>query len=147
MLKAFRFRLYPDKAQAEALSHHLGLSRLAVVLDGSIIANPRHIRGYERKIAVLGRCPSRKKKGSRNRFKAKLKLAGVYERLGDARRDTLHKTSRSLVNRYSLISLENLNIAGMFRNGLRSRLTMLDGERWRICFATKLRVLVAKSYS
>jgi putative transposase len=32
----------------------LGLSKLAVVSDGSIIANPRHIRKYERKIAVLG---------------------------------------------------------------------------------------------
>jgi putative transposase len=91
----------------------LGLSKLAVASDGSIIANPHHIKKCERKIALLGRRLARKKKGSRNRFKAKLKLARAYEKLGNSRLDFLHKTSCSLVNRYSLISLENLNIKGM----------------------------------
>ena len=91
----------------------LGLSKLAVASDGSIIPNPRHFKKYERKIALLGRRLSRKKKGSRNRFKAKVQLARAYEKLGNARNDFLHKTSHSLVNRYSLISLENLNIKGM----------------------------------
>jgi putative transposase len=91
----------------------LGLSKLAVVSDSSVISNPRHIKKYEVKIAVLGRRLSRKKKGSRNRFKAKVRLARAYEKLGNTRLDFLHKTSCSLVNRYSVISLENLNIKGM----------------------------------
>lgn len=91
----------------------LGLSKLAVVSDGSIIANPRHIKKYECKIAVLGRVLSEKKKGSHNRAKAKVKLARAYEKLGNSRLDFLHKASYSLVNRYSVISLENLNIKGM----------------------------------
>ena len=91
----------------------LGLSKFAVASDSSIIANPRHIKKYERKIALLGRQLSRKKKGSRNRFKAKIKLARAYEKLGNSRLDFLHKTSRNLVNKYSLVSLENLNIKGM----------------------------------
>ena len=99
--------------QGSSVGVDLGLSKFAVASDGSIIANPRHIKKHERKIALLGKRLSRKKKGSRNRFKAKVKLARAYEKLGNARRDFLHKTSRSLVNRYSLISLENLNIKGM----------------------------------
>jgi len=91
----------------------LGLSKFAVASDGSVIANPRHIKKYERKIALLGRRVSRKKKGGCNRFKAKVKLARAYEKLGNSRRDFLHKTSRSLVNRYRVISLENLNIKSM----------------------------------
>ena len=91
----------------------LGLSKLAVVSDGSIIVNPRHVKKHERRIAVLGRRFSRKKKGSCNRWKAKVKLARAYEKLGNSRLDFLHKTSRNLVNRYSLISLENLNIKSM----------------------------------
>lgn len=91
----------------------LGLSKLAVASDGSIIANPRHIRKYECRIALLGKRLSRKKKGSRNRFKAKVRLARAYEKLGNARRDFLHKTSRRLVCQYGLISLENLNIKSM----------------------------------
>ena len=92
----------------------LGLSKLAVVSDGSIIANPRHARAMnERKIAVLGRRLSKKKKRSHNRVKAKVKLARAYEKLANSRRDFLNKTSCSLVHRYGVISLENLNIMGM----------------------------------
>jgi putative transposase len=91
----------------------LGLSKLAVLSDGSIIANPRHIKKHEQRIAVLGRRLSKKKKGSQNRRKAKVKLARAYEKLANSRLDFLHKTSNSLVHRYSVVSLENLNIKGM----------------------------------
>jgi putative transposase len=91
----------------------LGLSKLATLSDGSVIANPRHIKKRERKIAVLGRRLSKKKKGSQNRRKAKVKLARVYERLANSRLDFLHKTSNSLVHRYSVVSLENLNVKDM----------------------------------
>jgi putative transposase len=90
-----------------------GLSKLAVVSDGSVIANPRHIRKHEQKIAVLGRRLSEKKRGSRNRFKAKVKLARAYEKLANSRLDFLHKISSLLVRKYSIISLENLNIKDM----------------------------------
>jgi putative transposase len=91
----------------------MGLSKLAVVSDGSIITNPRHIKKHERKIALLGRRLSKKKKGSCNRYNAKVKLARAYEKLANSRLDFLHKTSSSLVRKYSMISLENLNIKGM----------------------------------
>ena len=91
----------------------LGLSKLATLSDGSVIANPRHIKKRERKIAVLGRRLSKKKKGSQNRRKAKVKLARVYERLANSRLDFLHKTSLALVRKYSVISLENLNVKDM----------------------------------
>ena len=99
--------------QGEKVGIDLGLSKLAVVSDGSIIANPRHIKKHERKIALLGRRLSKKKKGSCNRYNAKVKLARAYEKLANSRLDFLHKTSSSLVRKYSMISLENLNIKGM----------------------------------
>lgn len=91
----------------------LGLSKLAVCSDGSIIKNPRHIKKHEKKIALLGRKLSRKKKGSKNRTKAKVKLAVAYERLGNARLDFLHKVSHRLVHSYGLIALEKLNVKSM----------------------------------
>ena len=94
----------------------LACLKLAVLSDSSIIANPRYIKRYGWKIAVLGRRLSRKKKGSCNRSKAKVKLARAYEKLANSRRDFLHKTSFDLVNKYSFISLENLNIKGMIQN-------------------------------
>jgi len=97
----------------EKVGIDFGLSKLAVISDGSIIVNPRHIKKHERKIAVLGRRLSKKTKGSQNRAKAKVKLAKAYEKLANSRLDFLHKTSRNLVHKYSVISLENLNIKGM----------------------------------
>jgi putative transposase len=91
----------------------IGLSKLAVVSDGLVIANPHLIKKHQRKIAVLGRRLSKKKKGSLNRVKAKVKLARAYEKLANSRLDFLHKTSSSLVRKYSVISLENLNVKGM----------------------------------
>lgn len=91
----------------------LGLSKLAVCSDGSIIKNPRHFKKHEEKIALLCRRLSCKKKGSKNRVKAKLKLAVAYERLGNVRSDFLHKTSHRLVHSYGLIALEKLNVKGM----------------------------------
>ena len=42
-----------------------------------------------------------------------MKLARVYERLANSRLDFLHKTSLALVRKYSVISLENLNVKDM----------------------------------
>jgi len=104
-------RVEPNNGEKVGID--LGLSKLAVCSDGFIIANPRHFKKYEHRIAVFGKRLSRKKKGSKNRFKAKVKLACAYEKLGNARLDFLHKTSHSLVHKYSVIALENLDVKGM----------------------------------
>ena len=59
---------------------------------------------------------SRKKKGSKNRAKARVKLARIYERVENQRNDFLHKLSRFYVNSYDVIAVENLNVKGMVRN-------------------------------
>jgi IS605 OrfB family transposase len=58
----------------------------------------------------------RKKKGSKNREKARVRLAKAYEKLVNQRNDFLHKLSRFYVENYDLIAVERLNISGMARN-------------------------------
>jgi len=65
---------------------------------------------------VLQHWLSRKRKGSKNREKARVKLAKVYERLVNQRDDFLHKLSRFYVNNYDVICVEKLNIRNMVRN-------------------------------
>jgi len=86
----------------------LGLKNLATLSDGSVIENPRLVRKHEEKVASLSRKLSQKKRGSRNRKKAKMLLAIEHEKLKDTRRDFLHRLSRNLVNSYSFIALEDL---------------------------------------
>jgi len=86
----------------------LGLKNLATLSDGSVVENPRLVKKHEEKVASLSRKLSQKKKGSRNRKKAKMLLAIEHEKLKDTRRDFLHRLSRNLVNSYSFIALEDL---------------------------------------
>ncbi len=86
----------------------LGLRNFAVLSNGNIIKNPRHTKNYEEKLAFFQRRFSRKVKGSRNRLKARLKVARLHGKVTNTRLDFLHKTSTSLVCSYSLIALEAL---------------------------------------
>jgi len=86
----------------------LGLKTLATLSNGIKISNPRHIGKHQEKIAFLQRISDKKKKGSKNRRKARSKVAAEFEKLKNTRRNFLHKLSRNLVNSYSFIALEDL---------------------------------------
>jgi putative transposase len=83
-----------------------------------VIENPRHLKKAEERLKQRYRSLSRTQKGSSNRRKARLRLGRAFERLTDARRDFLHKLSRNLVDKYSLLALENLNVADMAKGFL-----------------------------
>ena len=91
----------------------LGLQTFATLSDGNKIANPRHIRKYEERLAFLQKRLWRKSRGSRNRRKAKLKFARMYEKMKNSRHDFLHKTSKRISDSYSLIALEDLSCQEM----------------------------------
>ncbi len=91
----------------------LGLKSFATLSDGRIIQNPRHLKRHGEKLAFLQRELSKKMKGSRNRQKAKLKVARAYENMANARHDFLHKAANSLLSSYSLIALEQLQAQKM----------------------------------
>jgi putative transposase len=86
----------------------LGLKTFATLSNGTKINNPRHVKKYEDKLSFLQRGLSNKKKGSRNRWKQKQKVARLHEKVSNTRADFQHKLSHQLVNSYSLIALEKL---------------------------------------
>jgi len=86
----------------------LGTMRLATLSDGTIIKNPKHFKKLEDKLASAQAFLSKKKKGSKNRRKARFKVARIHEKIANTRLDWLHKTANSLLSKYSLIALEEL---------------------------------------
>ncbi|GAA2577127.1 hypothetical protein GCM10010435_61610 [Winogradskya consettensis] len=74
-----------------------GLTHLITLSTGEKVANPRHERADRQRLARAQRELSRKDKGSKNRAKARLTVARVHARIGDRRRDTLHKLTTRLV--------------------------------------------------
>ena len=58
----------------------------------------------------------RKCKNSKNREKAKIKLARLEEHIANCRKDWIEKETLRLVNSYQLIGIENLSIQGMMKS-------------------------------
>lgn len=94
----------------------VGISHFAITSDGEKFANQKLIKKHEQKLAKLQRRLSKKKKGSKNRLKAKLKVAKLHAKIADTRKDYLHKTSTKLINENQVICLEDLNVSGMVKN-------------------------------
>jgi len=94
----------------------VGLSSLVTLSSGEKIEPPEYLRMSEKRLSKEQIRLSRKKKGSENRNKQKIKVARVYRRIRNQRKDFAHKTSRKLVNTYDLIAFEKLNIRGMVQN-------------------------------
>lgn len=90
----------------------------AVALSNGDRLNPSDFFDVQKKQKAIVRAQrnlSRKTKGSANRGKAKLKLARAHRRLADAKRDWLHQVTTDLVRDFDVLSIEDLNVAGMTR--------------------------------
>ena len=99
-----------------ALGVDVGIKSLAVLSDGTKIANPKKLRCRLRHLRRLARGLSRKKKGSGRWRRAQRKIARLHAKIGDARRDVLHQATTSIICRAGLIAIEDLNVIGMMRN-------------------------------
>lgn len=104
----------PETGKAVGLD--MGVKHFLSDSIGRQIENPKF---YEKSLARLRathRILSRKEKTSKNRAKARVRLARVYERLVNQRDDFLHKLSRCHVNTYDVTAVEDLNVRSMVRN-------------------------------
>ena len=72
---------------------------------------------------------ARKKKGSANRRKARLRLARLHATIGNVRGDYLHKLSTNIVRTFQIIGIEDLNVRGLSRNRCLARSIMDEGFR------------------
>ncbi len=87
----------------------LGIEHYIADTSGSFVEHPHNIIKSERKLKREQRRLSRKKKGSKNRAKQRIKLAIVHERIHNQRFDFLHKLSRYYVNSHDFIAVEALD--------------------------------------
>ena len=94
----------------------VGLKEFAICSDGYRVANPKHFRKAEKRLKKLQKDLSRKQKGSNNRNKARLKVAKLYEKITNQRKDFLHKLSTKLIRENQSIAIEDLRIKNMMKN-------------------------------
>jgi putative transposase len=94
----------------------LGLTHLAILSDGIKITNPKHYQKAQYRLKHLQQRLSRKTKGSKNRNKARVRVAQLHTHISAQRNDHLHKLSRRLVNENQVLGIETLRVANMVRN-------------------------------
>ncbi|MHA2353759.1 MAG: RNA-guided endonuclease InsQ/TnpB family protein [Candidatus Thorarchaeota archaeon] len=108
----------PDPAprKGPAVGVDLGVKTLATLSDGKTFANPCALRRRLKKLRRLSKSVSRKKKGSKNREKATVRLSNLYLKVFNIRQDTLHKVTTYLAKNHSKVVIENLGVSGMMKN-------------------------------
>ncbi|MGW6359989.1 RNA-guided endonuclease InsQ/TnpB family protein [Streptomyces sp. NPDC055092] len=107
----------PFPATDQAVGIDVGLDHLLTLSTGEKIANPRHERKDRARLAKAQQILSRKARGDgANRVKARRKVARIYARIADRRRDHLHKLTTRLVRENQTLVIENLTVRNMVKN-------------------------------
>lgn len=99
-----------------AIGVDLGITALATTSDGATFENPRALERAVRKLGRLQRALARKDRGSKNREKARRRVAVAHLRVANVRRDAIHKLTTTLARTKSMIVIEDLHVSGMNRN-------------------------------
>jgi putative transposase len=105
-----------QKPTENAVGVDVGLLNWITLSDGNKIQNALDFDVQAKHIKELQRSVSRKKKGSKNREKAKIALAKASRKVRRQRDDFVHKTSMKLADGYDTIVFEKLNINNMVKN-------------------------------
>ena len=104
----------------------LGLTDFIVLSDGSKVANPKFLSKLQDKLAreqkilakrrEVAKADQRKLSDSHNYQKQKNKVAKIYEKITNSRKDFLHKLSFNIIKNHDVIAIEDLNVKGMVKN-------------------------------
>jgi putative transposase len=99
----------------ESVGLDFGLKTFLTASDGEKIESPLFMRQASGKIKKLSRKLSKKKRGSRNRNKARLNLARAHRKIANQRKDFHFKLAMAMAVRYAFIFVEDLNMKAMQR--------------------------------
>ena len=94
----------------------VGLKEFFTDSNGSTAANPRIFEKHQRKLAREQRRLARKMPRSHNREKQRIRVARVYEHIGNIRKDFLQKLTTRLISENQVIAVEHLQVKNMLRN-------------------------------
>jgi len=104
------------KKTGKEIGIDLGLKSFIVTSNKERIDPPKFLHKSEKKLCRLQQLLSRKKKGSKNRNKARIKIARIHEHISNQRKDFLHKLSSRLVSENQAIFAEDLHVKGILTN-------------------------------
>jgi putative transposase len=105
----------PTPREGPVIAIDRGIANFGATSDGKRIPNPRNLERALTRLAHAQRTVSRRKKGSKNREKAKLRVSRIHRKVRRQRDHFLHVQSTQLAKSHGVVVLEKLNVAGMIR--------------------------------
>lgn len=106
----------PLHAAPLAVGIDLGVVRFATLSDGTVYAPLNSFKRHETALRKAQQAMSRKVKFSANWKKAKARVQRLHARIGNARRDYLHKTSTAISQNHAMVCIEDLQIRNMSKS-------------------------------
>ncbi len=94
----------------------LGLKSMVITSDGQTYGNPKFFAKDEKKLAKAQHRHAKKKKGSKNRAKARLKVARIHKKIADRRRNYQHQLSTHIIRENQVVCVESLSVKNMVKN-------------------------------
>ncbi len=99
-----------------AVGIDMGIARFATLSDGSFIGPLHSFKRHEAALRRASQAMSRKTKFSHNWKKAKARVQRIHARIGNARRDHLHKTSAAISQNHAMVCIEDLQVRNMSKS-------------------------------
>ena len=91
----------------------VGCHALAVASDGTRCEKPGRLKDLERQLKRRQRLLARKAKGSKNRHKARSRVARTYQRIRNVKLDAIHKFTAAVAKNHGTVCIETLDVKGM----------------------------------
>lgn len=99
-----------------AIGIDMGIVRFATMSDGSFIEPLGSFKKPEQRLKRYQRRMSRKVKFSKNWHKAKRKVQKIHTRIGNARKDFLHKATTEISKNHAMVAIEDLQVRNMSKS-------------------------------
>ena len=99
-----------------AVGIDMGVVRFAALSDGTFYAPLNSFKRHENRLRRYQRALSRKVKFSNNWKKAKARITKLHQKIGNVRRDYLHKTTTTISQNHAMVCIEDLRVRNMSRS-------------------------------
>lgn len=96
----------------------VGLKKFLTTAEGETVSIPQHYSQAQKRLRVIQKRVSRRKKGSNRRHKAVKQLGCQHKKVASKRKDFHFKTANWLLSKYDVVAYEDLNIKGLARTRL-----------------------------
>ena len=103
----------PEYENITPIGIDVGSKHWSVASNGEVLDRPKAIPKLEKRLKHAQRNLSRKQKASRNRRKARMRVARLHQKIRNVKRDAVHKFTNRIAKNHGVVCCENLCVSGM----------------------------------